>query len=133
MDTAGLPETVFANLQKYQLTNATTNSSLNATFVRGMVEDHLLDSKQKEHKITIGLVILYIPTFLAGIFGNSFLAYIIISKRSLQNATNILLCSLAFADLSGKIFLKLQCLYYHEGVCVVLQLATCSHWKLILI
>jgi hypothetical protein len=77
-----------------------SNTSLNATFVSKIVKDHLL--KEEDNSVHFGLILLYIPTFLMGLLGNIFLATIIVRRKSLQNATNICLCNLAFADLSGK-------------------------------
>jgi hypothetical protein len=77
-----------------------SNTSLNATFVRKIVKDHLLE--KENNSVHLGLILLYIPTFLMGLFGNIFLAIIIVRRKSLQNATNFCLCNLAFADLSGK-------------------------------
>lgn len=76
-----------------------SNTSLNATVVRNIVKDHLNENGNSVH---FGLVLLYIPAFIVGLLGNIFLAAIIFRWKSLQNATNLCLCNLAIADLSGK-------------------------------
>lgn len=79
--------------------NSTENGTLNETFVRNLMHDHLY----RENSFVIGLLVyLYIPVFLAGLIGNGLLMLIILSKRRLRNGTNLFLCNLAFADLCGE-------------------------------
>jgi hypothetical protein len=88
-------------MDKYSLSNTTFNGTLNETLLRALLEDHFLDHKDKDESVALGLVILYVPTFLAGFVGNSLLAIVILARRRFRNVTNFLLCNLAMADLSG--------------------------------
>lgn len=88
--------------------NSTSNTSffnftLNQTFVRNLLENHLLRQINRKESVAYGLVVLYIPAFIAGLLGNSFLTVVILSKKRLRNLTNLFLCNLAVADLSGKL------------------------------
>lgn len=78
------------------------NATLNETLLRILLESHIGKIKSKD-SVTIGLVMLYVPTFLAGIIGNALLAVVILTRRRHRNMTNLFLCNLAVADLSGKI------------------------------
>ncbi|XP_060596397.1 QRFP-like peptide receptor isoform X1 [Ruditapes philippinarum] len=87
-------------MDKYSLSNTSFNGTLNETLLRALLEDHFLDHKDKDESVALGLVILYVPTFLAGFVGNSLLAIVILARRRFRNVTNFLLCNLAMADLS---------------------------------
>lgn len=78
------------------------NFTLNQTLLKNMLKDHLLGNINKKESVAVGLVVLYIPALIAGLLGNGFLTVVILSKRRLRNLTNIFLCNLAVADLSGK-------------------------------
>lgn len=78
------------------------NFTMNQTIVRDLLENHLLGHFKREESVAFGLVVLYIPAFLAGLLGNGFLTVIILSKQRLRNITNLFLCNLTIADLSGK-------------------------------
>ena len=89
-------------MDKYSLSNSSLNVTLNETFLRSLLEDHFLHQRDQTESIALGLVILYVPTFLAGMIGNSLLAIVILARRRFRNVTNFLLCNLAISDLSGK-------------------------------
>ena len=74
------------------------NNSLNASVIQEIVNDHF----QRYESVSLVLVGLYVPVFFLGIFGNGFLAIIILNKEPLRNVTNLFLCSLALADLAGE-------------------------------
>ena len=88
-------------MDKYSLSNDTFNGTLNETLLRALLEDHFLNHKDENESVALGLVILYVPTFLAGIIGNGLLAVVILARRRFRNVTNFLLCNLAVADISG--------------------------------
>lgn len=92
----------FANIFNNSNSSA-YNFTLNQTLFKNMLKDHLLGNIHQKESVAIGLVVLYIPAFIAGLLGNGFLTVVILSKRRLRNLTNIFLCNLAIADLSGKL------------------------------
>lgn len=77
-----------------------SNGTLNNTMLRAMLENHFLGKNKSASTVAIGLVILYVPVFLAGIIGNGLLTLVIIARRRFRNITNLFLCNLAVADLS---------------------------------
>ncbi|XP_045158873.1 QRFP-like peptide receptor isoform X2 [Mercenaria mercenaria] len=95
-DIISAAETGFSNFSN----SSTLNFTLNQTLVRDLLEDHLLAHVNLKESVAYGLVILYIPAFIAGLLGNGFLTMIILSKKRLRNLTNLFLCNLAVADLS---------------------------------
>ena len=88
-------------MDNYSLSNS-SNLTLNETILRALLEDNFLHQSLQNESIALGLVILYAPTFLAGMIGNGLLAIVILARRRFRNVTNFLLCNLAMADLSGK-------------------------------
>lgn len=87
-------------LDFYSTGNYSINGTLNDTLLRALLESHLLENIKSDN-VALGLVILYIPAFLAGIVGNGLLTLVILARRRFRNITNLLLCNLAVADLSG--------------------------------
>jgi hypothetical protein len=98
-DLISLSETSFNNASNSTFFNFT----LNQTFVRNLLENHLFGQINRKESVAYGLVVLYIPAFIAGLLGNGFLTVVILSKKRLRNLTNLFLCNLAVADLSGKL------------------------------
>lgn len=98
-DILTIPTTSFVNFSN----SSTNNFTLNQTMLRNMIEDTLLGNIYRKKSIAFGLVVLYVPAFLFGFFGNGCLTAVILSKRRLWNLTNLFLCNLAIADLSGKL------------------------------
>ena len=78
------------------------NSSLNASVIRGIFHDHFQRFTYENETVSLILVGLYVPVLFLGIFGNVFLALIILTKSPLRNVTNLFLCSVALADLTGE-------------------------------
>ena len=78
------------------------NSSLNASVIRGIINDHFQRFTYENETVSLILVGLYVPVLFLGIFGNVFLALIILTKSPLRNVTNLFLCSVALADLTGE-------------------------------
>ena len=78
------------------------NNSLNASVIQEIVNDHFQRYRDEYESVSLVLVGLYVPVFFLGIFGNGFLAIIILTKQPLRNVTNLFLCSLALADLAGE-------------------------------
>ena len=74
------------------------NISLNKSILKGLLNDHFTNSSDDY----LVFVILYIPAFIVGLFGNGLLALIVICKRRCRSMTNYFLCNLAFADLAGE-------------------------------
>ena len=77
-------------------------SSLNASVIRGIINDHFQRFTYENETVSLILVGLYVPVLFLGIFGNVFLALIILTKSPLRNVTNLFLCSVALADLTGE-------------------------------
>ena len=80
------------------------NNSLNASVIQDIINDHFR-SLTYEYESVIAcfvLVGLYVPVLFLGIFGNGCLAIIILTKQPLRSVTNLLICSLALADLAGE-------------------------------
>lgn len=84
-----------------------SNDTLNHTVLRTLIENHLLGHFELESSVAYVLVVLYIPAFLVGLLGNGILTLIIVSKRHLRNLTNLFLCNLALADLSGEFIMTI--------------------------
>lgn len=81
--------------------NGSGNLTMDEALLRSFLESQIIGPAVDSDIFTVGLIALYVPTFLAGIIGNGLLVYIILSRRRFRNMTNLLLCNLAFADLSG--------------------------------
>jgi len=77
------------------------NHTLNDTIMRLIIHHHMRKGHLNTDGFTIGLVTLYVPIFLLGFFGNGILFVIICSKHQLRSITNLFLCNLAVADLTG--------------------------------
>jgi hypothetical protein len=77
------------------------NFTLNDTFLRTLLEQHLYGQTGINDHVTLVLVVLYVPVFLGGFIGNGLLTLVICARRRFRNITHLLLCNLACADLSG--------------------------------
>jgi hypothetical protein len=80
-------------------------STLNDTFLRTFLEQHLAGQTGLNNHVTLVLVVLYVPLFFGGLIGNGLLTLVICARKRFRNITYLLLCSLACADLSG-IFIR---------------------------
>ena len=78
------------------------DTSLNASVIRDIVDYHFKTFTYENETVSHVLVGLYVPILFLGIFGNVFLSLIILTKQPLRNVTNLFLCSVALADLTGK-------------------------------
>ena len=88
-------------MDKYSLNNSSLNVTLHVIFLGSVLDDHFLPLRDQNEGIALGLVILYAPTFLAAMIGNSLLAIVILARRRFRNVCNFLLCNLAISDLSS--------------------------------
>jgi hypothetical protein len=77
------------------------NFTLNDTFLRNLLEQHLIGQTGINDHVTLILVVLYVPVFLGGFIGNGLLTLVICARRRFRNITHLLMCNLACADLSG--------------------------------
>ena len=97
------------------------NNSLNASIIKDLINDHFHGLAYENEIVSFALVGLYVPVLFLGIFGNGCLAIIILTKHPLRSVTNLLICSLALADLAGKktnhcLFSFLDCLEWKRFV-----------------
>ena len=90
-------------------TNDSVENVLNETQVKDIFDDHVSKSSTVFDILSICLIVVYIPVFLIGLFGNGLLAVLIVFRKQLRNMTNVFLCNLAIADLAGRFqfFLRL--------------------------
>jgi len=82
--------------------NGTESLTINDTLLRSLLERHILGPAQGSDIFTVGLIVLYVPTFMSGLIGNGLLCLIILTRRRFRNITNLLLCNLTIADISGR-------------------------------